>query len=222
MFGPMKKGTMTKIHPRCNEHGHTVQIKQPSTASSAQAWADPQSIATAVPDRPIPDTINSIPVSAWQGAPTNAVGWEALVAGLSFTEPPMPSAPSKKPAAGVVTLEPDDRVWGVSPTNAFGGYRHTFPKGKLDDMSPRATAIKEAFEESGLQVELTGYLCDSVRSTSVTRYYTARRIGGSPAAMGWESQAVMLMPTGKLAQVVDHPNDGAVVSALVSQLKKED
>jgi hypothetical protein len=51
-------------------------------------------------------------------------------------------------------------------------------------LSSRANAIKECFEESGLQVELTGFLCDSVRSTSVTRYYTARRLGGSPADMG--------------------------------------
>ncbi len=205
---------MSNTHPRNDDQGKPVVIKHPSTASAAQAWADPQGIAAAVPDSAMPETINDVPVSAWRGAPTDAVGWEALVADLTFTEPPMPSAPGKKPAAGVVTIEPDGRVWVVAPTNAFGGYRSTFPKGKLDGLGPRATAIKEAFEESGLQVELTGYLCDSARSTSVTRYYTARRIGGSPATMGWESQAVMLVPAGKLAQVVDHPNDGPIIAAL--------
>ena len=162
----------------------------------------------------MPDAINDVPVSAFREAPTDAVGWEALVAGQGFTEPPMPSASGKKPAAGVVTIEPDGRVWVVAPTNAFGGYRHTFPKGKLDGLSPRASAIKEAFEESGLQVELTGYLCDSVRSTSVTRYYTARRIGGSPAAMGWESQAVMLVPISELRGITSHPNDAPILKAL--------
>ena len=205
---------MSNTHPRNDDQGKPVIIKQPSTAGPAQAWVDPQGIATAVPDSPMPDTINSIPVSAWQGAPTDAVGWEALVAGLTFTEPPMPSTPGKKPAAGVVAIEPDGRVWVVAPTNAFGGYRHTFPKGKLDGLSPHATAIKEAFEESGLQVELTGYLCDSARSTSVTRYYTARRIGGSPAAMGCESQAVMLVPISELRGITSHPNDAPILKVL--------
>lgn len=52
----------------------------------------------------------------------------------------------------------------------------------------------EAFEESGLQVELAGFLCDSVRSTSVTRYCTAKRVGGHPGDMSWETQAVHLVP----------------------------
>ena len=212
---------MRNTHPRNDDQNKPVVIKHPNTAGPAQAWADPQALATVVPDSAMPEAINDVPMSAWRDAPTDAAGWEALVAGLSFTEPPMPSAPGKKPAAGVVTIEPDGRVWVVAPTNAFGGYRNTFPKGKLDGLSTRASAIKEAFEESGLQVELTGYLCDSVRSTSVTRYYTARRIGGSPAAMGWESQAVMLVPAGKLAQVVDHPNDGPIIAALMKHMTKE-
>jgi len=70
------------------------------------------------------------------------------------------------------------------------------------------------FEESGLQVELTGFLCDSIRSTSVTRYYTARRLGGSPAEMGWESQAVHLVPMSMLAGFDLHPNDQSVIKAL--------
>ena len=75
-------------------------------------------------------------------------------------------------------------MWAVAPTDGYGGYATTFPKGKLDGLSPRATAIKEAFEESGLRVELTGYLCDIVRTTSVTRYYTARSVGGKAIRCG--------------------------------------
>ena len=212
---------MTQAHPRPDEHGHAILIKQPSTASPVSTWGDCNGLAVAVPDSEMPDTINGVPLSAWRSEPMDAAGWEALVKSLSFTEPPMPSTPGKKPAAGVVTIEPDGRVWVVAPTNAFGGYRHTFPKGKLDGLSSRASAIKEAFEESGLQVELTGYLCDSIRSTSVTRYYMARRIGGNPADMGWESQAVMLVPADKMAQVVDHPNDGPIIAALMKHMTKE-
>jgi len=201
-------------HPRQDDKGQTVEIKHPSTASPLAAWADPAAVATAAPDAPMPQAINGVAVGPWRGAPTSAAGWEALVANIPFSEPPMPSAPGKKPAAGVVTVEPDGRVWVVSPTNGFGGYATTFPKGKLDGLSLHSAAIKEAFEESGLQVELAGFLCDSVRSTSVTRYYLARRIGGSPAAMGWESQAVKLVPRDELRGVVTHPNDAPILEVL--------
>jgi hypothetical protein len=53
------------------------------------------------------------------------------------------------------------------------------------------------------------------RSTQTyTRYYIARRTGGSPACMGWESQAVHLVPMAQLRQVATHPNDAPVIAAL--------
>lgn len=42
------------------------------------------------------------------------------------------------------------------PSNAFGGYRATFPKGKREPgLSLEQTAIKETFEEAGLVIALT-------------------------------------------------------------------
>ena len=115
----------------------------------------------------------------------------------------------REPAAGVVIEEPDGRVWLVNPTNGFAGYTATFPKGRADDgLTLQATAIKEAFEESGLQVRIIGLIGDVERSQTVTRYYRARRVGGTPAAMGWETQAVQLVPKADilaaLNQAVDH------------------
>jgi ADP-ribose pyrophosphatase YjhB (NUDIX family) len=166
----------------------------------------------------MPASISGIAVAAWTDAPADVAGWEKLVAGIQFEEAPMKPVPGKKPASGAVVVEADGRVWVVSPSNQFGGYINTFPKGKVDTgLSLRATAIKEAFEESGLLVELTGFLCDSIRSTSVTRYYSARRLGGSPADMGWESQAVHLVPMAMLAAFASHPNDQPVINALQIQ-----
>lgn len=208
------KEHMSQIHPRRNDHGQVVMINRSSTASPAQAWLDPHAIGTAVPSCPMPAAINGVELSTWRDAPTTADDWKALGEASAFDEPPMNTALGKQPAAGVVTVEADGRVWAVAPTNAFGGYSATFPKGRLDGLPPRAAAIREAFEESGLEVELTGYLCDAVRSTTVTRYYTARRVGGNPADMGWESQAVHLVPMGKLSTVITHQNDKAVIDAL--------
>lgn len=112
-------------------------------------------------------------------------------------------------------MEPEGHFWLVAPTNAFGGYKASFPKGSLEPgMTPQATAIKEAFEESGLQVEITRFIGDFERMDSTTRYYTARRLGGLPTQMDWESQVVMLVPKSQLFKVLDHANDHAVIQAL--------
>jgi len=78
----------------------------------------------------------------------------------------------------------------------------------------RGNALREGFEESGLKLVLTGFLCDSLRSTSVTRYYLAKRVGGHPANMGWESQAATLVPLARLAEFVTHENDQVILQAL--------
>lgn len=126
----------------------------------------------------------------------------------------MPNICGKDSAAGAVVVEADGRIWVIAPTNGYGGYLRTFPKGRLNGMSPHGTAVKEVFEETGLRVELTGYLCDAIRSVTIARYYLARRLGGSPAAMGWESQAVLLVPPVQLSKVLQHPNDKAILAAL--------
>ena len=130
--------------------------------------------------------MNGIGVFSWNDAPTDIAAWPdlATLQTEDFTEPPLASAPGKPAASGGVILEGDGRGWLVSPSNAFGDYVNTFPKGKREPgLSMRVNALKECFEEAGLQVVLTGFLCDSVRSTSVTRCYTARRVGGHPADM---------------------------------------
>lgn len=208
---------MNTIHPKKNDKDQPVHLNKPSTASTIEAWQDADAVATVIPEGQMPASANGIEFSQWGGAPTTADGWKALGEASTFDEPPMKVVPGKQAAAGVVTVEADGRVWVVAPSNAFGGYSATFPKGRLDGLPPRAAAIREAFEESGLQVELTGYLCDSERSTTVTRYYTARRVGGSPADMGWESQAVHLVPMEKLTVVVTHQNDKAIIDAMRKQ-----
>lgn len=63
-------------------------------------------------------------------------------------------------------------------------------------------------------MRITGFLLDVQRTQTHTPYYLARRIGGSPARMGWESQAVHLVPLARLRDVAVHPNDVSVIRAL--------
>lgn len=202
------------IHPRKDENGKPVKLHNPNTPTPLEAFEDPTQIAVVIPDGKTPAELNGIAFDSWN-APTSPDEWAKVSGQVAINEPPMVKIPGKKLSAGVVVLESDGRVWVAAPSNAFSGYKATFAKGRLDaGMSPQATAIKEAFEELGLQVEITGLVGDFERSTTVTRYYTARRIGGDPADMQWETQAVMLVPKSRLLEVLNHPNDHAILTTL--------
>jgi 8-oxo-dGTP pyrophosphatase MutT (NUDIX family) len=203
------------IHPELDEHGQPVSINQPDKASAPATWMDPQAWACWIPGSPTPAKLNGVPMAPWTDHPTDPDDWEDVEGqDHMIDEPELPPSP-KAQAAGVVIEEPDGRVWVVHPTNRFGGYKRTFPKGHLDEgVDLQASAIKEAFEESGLKVEITGYLCDVVRTTTVARYYRARRVGGSPAAPGWESQAVSLVPKAQLYTALNMPTDHGVAEMI--------
>jgi 8-oxo-dGTP pyrophosphatase MutT (NUDIX family) len=194
-------------HPCPDDAGEAVTIHRPSLPTPLASWDDPFVAATVVPGGAMPALLNGI-------APA------ACALAFSETEEPIPEPEfilptGLKAAAGAVVLEDDGRVWLVSPTNGFGGYAATFPKGRLDPgCSLQHTAVREVFEESGLRVRLEAHLTDVRRTQTFTRYYVARRIGGCPSAMGWETQAVHLVPAARLAQHAVHPNDAAIILAL--------
>lgn len=206
---------MTAKHPRRNDQGLEVIIRKPHQASPLSAWNDPAGTGIVTPDGEMPDAICGIPVRHWhQGASLSDREWEVSTPGMLDSEPPFePTKP--KVAAGTVIVEPDGRVWLVAPTNGFGGYKATFPKGRPSaGMTLPATALKETFEESGLRVQLLSWLVDVPRSETYTRYYLARRVGGHPADMGWETQAVVLTPREHLPEWLNNPNDRPILDAL--------
>ena len=169
-------------------------------------------------NKPPPDQLHGVPFYKWQ-APQHAHEWEALAQeGADFTEPEFKATPGKKTGAGVIIQEADGRVWIVHPTDGFGGYKATFPKGGVDDgMTQKGTALKEAYEESGLKVELTGFAGDVERSTSKARYYYAKRVGGTPTEHGWESEGVTLAPVEDLKAHLNHPTDHEMVDKFLAQ-----
>lgn len=221
---------MPVFHPHHDDAGQPVILTTPSTPTSLACWEDPKAIARVVPNGPMPERLNGlalVPFHSGEAASCNAP-WEAANAtqaqaphhGGGFLShalgaPPLTLSPGKQAAAGAVVQEPDGRVWVIHPSNAFGGYRATFPKGKQESgQSLEQTAIKEAFEEAGLIIALTRWLIDVPRSSTVCRYFLARRLGGSPADMDWESQAVSLVPIARLGEVLHHPNDQPLLEAL--------
>lgn len=213
---PFKLPASAVPHPKKGEDGKPVHIHYPSEATGPETWADPEAIATWTPGSPVPKELNGIPFSPWEDHPRDGEAWD-YVDGQNddLEEPALELSGGKKPASGVIVLEPDGRVWVVAPTNRFGGVKNTFPKGSRDyGLSLQANAIKEAYEECGLKVEIDSFLGDIPRSTSVARYYLARRVGGTPAAMGWESQAVRLVPADKLRDFLDRGEDKKIADWL--------
>lgn len=209
------KAPTATVHPRSDENGKPVVLKAPSQPTPLSQWGDGQALALVVPEGAMPDAINGLAIASWQDAPTTDSGWEALANAHAIDEPAFVAPSGYKKAAGVVVREPDGRWWVVAPSNQFAGYSATFPKGRVEGKrSLQATALVEAFEESGLKVRLVRHLLDVKRSQSYTRYYLAERVGGNPADMGWETQAVMLVPQVQLSQVLTHTNDQALIEAL--------
>ena len=206
---------MTTFHPQPDEHGAPVRLAHPSTPTTVASWHDPASVATVIPLGALPAVLNYVPFAPWLDLPASNADWQTVAGQAAIDEPPFVVPAAFAPAAGVVIQEDDGRVWAVAPSNRFGGYDATFPKGRVDpDISLQATAIREAFEESGLRVQIVRHLIDCRRTQTMTRYYLARRLGGNPALMGWESQAVHLVPMALLETVLGNPNDAAIIDAL--------
>jgi len=205
------------FHPRQDTQGKPVKISSPHAPSPLPAWTDPCQVATVVPDGPMPYRLNHVLLRPWKQAPADRAGWQALDKGLDRDDPPFQPM-GLQPAAGAVVVEPDGRVWLVAPTNAYGGSALTFPKGQAHGMGLRATALKEVFEEAGLRVEIITHLIDVTRSTTRTRYFLARRTGGNPAGMCWESQAVLLAPVEDLRPLLTKAVDHQVLDALLEQV----
>ncbi|CAH0197813.1 RNA pyrophosphohydrolase [Massilia sp. Bi118] len=192
-------------HPCRNDDGELVVIHRPSSATPSAHWAEPGALATAVPVCQMPASLNGLSLSPAPGMPDADEGVD---------EPPFTLPPGMRAAAGAVVIEDDGRVWLVSPTNGYGGYTTTFPKGRVDPGGTlQQTAIREVYEESGLLVRLDAFLIDVPRTKTYTRYYIAKRIAGCPSAMGWETQAVHLVPASRLEEIAVHPNDAAIIRA---------
>jgi 8-oxo-dGTP pyrophosphatase MutT (NUDIX family) len=203
-------------HPQPDEHGRKVRLHAPSCEANLHALADPRAALTFVPGSVCEGVLDGVPLAVCARSAVEATG-RRVDATPAFTEPPFVLPPGKHAAAGAVVREGDGRLWLVAPSNAFGGYTATFPKGRAEPgLSLQATAIREVWEESGLHVALTAWLGDFARTQTVTRFYVARRIGGHPAHMGWESQAVHLVTPAQARVLLNRDTDRAVLDALLA------
>lgn len=133
--------------------------------------------------------------------------------------PEMVVKPGKKVSSGVIMFEPETgKVWIYEPKGHFGGYEHTFPKGILEAGGTlQKTAIREVWEETGLQARIVGYLGDYEKTTSVTRYYVGVRTAGVPAMIGDETASVKLVPQNKLKSMLNVDVDRKIADDFIAR-----
>lgn len=157
-----------------------------------------------------------LPVEELHGVPFQHVesGFWQKTSDKPLNEPEFKNIPGKTKSSGLLIQEPDGRIWIVEPTNHYGGYQHTIPKGGVETgLSPQQNAIKEAYEESGLQCEISGFLGDFEGDTSNTRYYIAKRVGGTPTDAHWESQSVKLVTPEEALKHLNKQRDKDIINA---------
>lgn len=192
-------------HPAMSLKGAGTFIRIPSTPTGRATHTDRDAVATFVPgQKGLPSTFK-----------TSNLTSQKLKLLVKLSAKNGVSNFDDGAAAGTIILEPDGRIWIVHPTNKFVGYTSTFPKGTRDHNEDlRTTAIRETYEETGLMVVLINYpgVCFDEndpgvhngvfvkldRASGLTYYYLAKRVAGSPSDMGWESQAVSLVPVSEL------------------------
>lgn len=204
------------IHPQKGDYGEDITISKPHNDTPIEHWHDSNKHATITPNSSnIPNHLHDIPFESWKNRPKTTEDWNNIDGQGDFEEPPLHNPQNKKVATGAIIHEKDGRVWLFHPTNQFAGIEASFPKGKLDKgLNLRANAIKEVGEETGLKIKLIGHASDSDRTTSKTRYYHAVRVGGHSKDMGWEAQAVSLVPKEHLKNHLNSPLDHNIVDKL--------
>lgn len=123
-----------------------------------------------------PGTLNGVDF-----APAPPKFWEK-VKDVDVGEPP-PLSGKKVDRVGILVQEPDGRIWIAQPTNSFGNRKYTLPGGHAEPgLTDQQNALKEVWEETGIQAEITGYLGDFEDSNNGNngRLYIGKRIGGAP------------------------------------------
>jgi ankyrin repeat protein/8-oxo-dGTP pyrophosphatase MutT (NUDIX family) len=208
-----EKFGMLDFHGKTDDDGNPVRLDLPTLPTPDSTWYSSESMAVFVPPLKgreaekggAPEELNGIPLRSW----TPPVDWNHVTGQrpeIDKDHPFVEPVDGRQIAAGAIIQEPDGRIWMMEPSNHFGSYLQTFPKGRKDkELSLQATAIKETWEETGLKIKLNGFLGDFEGDTTKTRYYLATRETGTPMDAGWEAQAAWLVPKDTLGQEFHRP-----------------
>ena len=205
------------IHPKLDENGNQFAVYNPTPEQSyTQAELDdPSKSITIVPGQKLPGSLAGKPIAGVTGtydqlrnaAQWNAISGVAAIGGINNDIPPGANVER----VGVIITEDDGRVWMVEPSNHYSAETLVLPRGRHEEgYSYKSTAMKEAFEETGLCVRLRSNQ-EPIQASPGIWFFVAERYYGTPADMGWESQSVKLMP---IEQAIEQTSNRSAFAAL--------
>jgi len=217
--GGMPDELATKLIARKNDIA-----KRAGTATAAKPEIDPatpknisgkdNTISFHKDMKDAPKSLHGVKFESWH-PPDD---WEDVEGQMDLDEDPIDADEDTRVSSGLIMQEPDGRVWLVKPSYQYGGYKQTWPKGGQEEgLSLQANAIKETFEEIGLKGRITGLAGDFEGDTGITRFYHARREGGTPLDHDKETELVILASHDKLTSLLNRSRDRKIAETLKSK-----
>jgi len=99
---------MATLHPRPDDRGRPVVIRDTHLPSDPSTWAEPEAVATFVPNGDVPGDLKGIPLAPWADTPQSFEQWASVLGQRpGLIEPPLPSASGKHLAAAFLTAKVD-------------------------------------------------------------------------------------------------------------------
>ena len=169
------------------------QTEQYLDEDLGEGFADLEGGASAISDMHVAQSIGEggIDATSWSNPAATAPAVSPLRAADSLPQSAS-QVPWDAPAGnyGVVILDSNETIYLRMPTDEagkpYGGNRWSHTKGQQNevggayDENPMQTAVREAYEETGLRVELVGYLPQVPKShASQTHYFVGRVKAGT-------------------------------------------
>lgn len=141
-----------------------------------------------------------------------------LTKGAGVWAPEVLPVNNKGVSTGAIIFDPaTEKVFIYEPKDHFGLYQHTFPKGQLEPHLTHAeNAIKEVWEETGMQAKLLDHLGSWEKSTSHSSYYVGYAEKGNPTKFGVETQAVKVVPLDELKGLLNKSVDKKIADKFIN------
>lgn len=107
----------------------------------------------------------------------------------------------------------------IKPSNNYGGYLWTFPKGKIDDSdsSKEEAALREVREEAGIIGSIVSYL-GAYRGTHTVTHYYSMKIVQQGLGTDFETSDVKLVTVSEAHKLLNSERDRKVLKDFVSSL----
>jgi 8-oxo-dGTP pyrophosphatase MutT (NUDIX family) len=139
-----------------------------------------------------------------------------------------PAGGSGKVSYGVVIVDDNGNVLLREPSNHYDNYVWTHAKGKQEPgYTPYETALKEAKEETGHDVEIIGLVPGAYQGGSGTTYYLLGKAKGKPGPTDTETQQIKWFNPDEAKEAIKQTTndkgrmrDLQVLDAAMAELKK--